>query len=251
MHVREHEIGPSSFVTEIVNRDYRTADVFRRYGIDYCCGAKWSLETICEMKGVDLFELLHELKESTRTIQLYNGLPFREWDVDFLADYIIRVHHYYLRNRLPRVQEMLRKFVSEHEKKYAYLPELESTFLQLSNDMLPHLEQEEEIIFPYIRQIAHAFESSESYASLLVRTLRKPVEQVMKQEHVFLEKLLQKMRRLTHDYTPPERACTSHKVVFHMLKEVDNDLVQHKFLENEVLFPRAIEMERILLSRND
>ena len=251
MHLRDYEIGPSSFVTDIVNRDYRTADVFRRHGIDYCCGAKWSLEVICDMKGLDLFDILHELKEATRNISLYNGLPFKDWDIDFLADFIINVHHYYLRKRLPLIRELLRKFVSEHEKKFTWLPELESSFLQLSNEVLPHLDQEEEIIFPYIRQIAHAFESSESYASLLVRTLRKPVEQVMKHEHMALVKHLQKMRRLTHDYTPPDKACTSHKVTFQLLKELDSDLMQHKFLENEVLFPRAIEMEKILLSRND
>jgi regulator of cell morphogenesis and NO signaling len=113
--------------------------------------------------------------------------------------------------------------------------------------MIPHLQQEEEIIFPYIRQLTHAFQSSESYASLLVRTMRKPIEGLMNHEHKLVGGALHKMRALTGDYTPPVNACTNHKVIFSMLKELDNDLAQHIHLENNILFPRAIEMEKILL----
>jgi regulator of cell morphogenesis and NO signaling len=113
--------------------------------------------------------------------------------------------------------------------------------------MLPHLQHEEEIIFPYIRQIAHAYDNKESYAGLLVRTLRKPVENVMHHEHEAVHKILGNMRQLTNHYTPPQHACTNHKVTFLKLLEIDNDLTQHMYLENDILFPRAIEMEKKLL----
>jgi regulator of cell morphogenesis and NO signaling len=119
----------------------------------------------------------------------------------------------------------------------------------LHNTMLPHLLQEEEVIFPYIRQIAHAYESRESYASLLVRTLRKPVEDIMHHEHKLLEKVLYQFRILTNGYTPPEASCTSHRLSFSLLRELDEDLVQHIYLENEILFPKAVLMEKELLQR--
>ena len=114
--------------------------------------------------------------------------------------------------------------------------------------MIPHLQHEEEIIFPYIRQINHAFQSRESYASLLVKVMRKPIEELMNREHEMVASSLFEIRRLTCDYTPPGNACTKHRVTFSRLKELDSDLVQHMHLENNILFPRAIEMEKYLLS---
>ncbi len=249
MFLKSYQIEPGSFVTEIVTHDYRTAEVFRKYGIEYCCGGKWPLEMVCQIKNINIKILTKELEDATRTVQVPNSLPFNEWDIDFLADYIVHVHHHYLKKQLPEIKTLLLKFADEHRKKYSYIAELEKTFLRLYNELLPHLQQEEEIIFPYIRQITHAFDSRESYASLLVRTLRKPVEEVMNHEHTSVIRAAKKMRELTHDYTAPAQACVSHKVVFLKLKELDNDLMQHMHLENNILFPRAIEMEKILLSK--
>ena len=249
MFLKSHTINGASFVTDIVTNDYRTAEVFRKYGIEYCCGGKWPLEMVCHTKNIDLKILIKELEEATRSIQLPNSLPFNEWEIDFLADYIVHVHHHYLKDQLPEIKETLQKFAEEHQEKYFYLKELEKIFLQLYNEMLPHLQQEEEAIFPYIRQLTHAFQSRESYASLLVKTMRKPIEELMNHEHEMVAGAIQRMRELTGDYTPPPRACTNHKVTFSKLKELDNDLVQHLHLENNILFPRAIDMEKILLSK--
>ena len=248
MFLKSYQIDPSSFVTEIVTKDYRTAEVFRKYGIEYCCGGKWPLDMVCQTNNIDIKTLISELELATRSIQVPNSLPFNEWSIDFLADYIVHVHHHYLKNQLPEIKMLLLKFADEHRKKYPYINDLEKIFLSLYNELLPHLQQEEEIIFPYIRQIAHAFDGGESYGSLLVKTLRKPIEEAMNHEHTSVNLATKKMRELTHDYTTPAQACVSHKVVFLKLKELDNELMQHMHLENNILFPRAIEMEKILLS---
>lgn len=249
MFLKSQQINGTSFVTDIVTNDYRTAEVFRKYGIEYCCGGKWPLEMVCHTKNIDINILIKELEDATRTVQVPNSIPFNEWDMDFLADYIVHVHHHYLKNQLPEIKSTLLKFIEEHHEKYAYLRELEKTFLQLYNEMLPHIQQEEETIFPYIRQITHAFHSQEIYASLLVKTMRKPIEELMNHEHKMVAGALYKMRELTSDYTAPARACINHKVTFSRLKELDNDLVQHMYLENNFLFPGAIEMEKELLKK--
>lgn len=238
-------------VSEIVSSDYRTADVFRKYGIDFCCGGKWPLKMVCETKDLDLGLIKKELEESVRTISIHNTLKFEEWDIDFLTDYIVNVHHQYMRKALAEAKDYLVTFVEGHEKKFPYLPELLKIFMDLSKEMFPHLQQEEAIIFPYIRQIAHAYNSNESYAGLLVRTLRKPVENVMHHEHESVNAYLHAIRNLTNHYTLPVGACVSHKVTFMKLLEIDNDLVQHIYLENDILFPRAIAMEQELLERKD
>jgi regulator of cell morphogenesis and NO signaling len=243
----ENGITVDSCPADIVKQYYQTASVFRGHGIEYCCGGKWPLKMVCETKGIDPGQLMEELQRASRTISVPGSLPFDQWKTDFLADYIINIHHEYLRRSLPEISGQLKKFVSEHAKKHPQLPELERLFNLLQTSMLPHLLQEEEVIFPYIRQIAHAYESRETYASLLVRTLRKPVEDIMHHEHKLLEKTLYQFRELTNNYTPPEASCTSHRLSFSLLKELDDDLVQHVYLENEILFPRAIAMEKELL----
>jgi regulator of cell morphogenesis and NO signaling len=238
-------------VSDIVKRDYRTADVFRKYGIDYCCGGKISLQKACEMRDIDTGDITPDLLESMRSVSIGSNLFFNEWDIDFLADYIINVHHAYLVNNLPLLRDDLERFVQGHRKKYPFLDEVQKLFEQLSKHLIPHLQQEEEIIFPYIRQIAHAYNGQEPYARLLVRTLRKPVEDVMHHEHALFEKLLNRLRTITHNYAFPHDACTAHRVVFLKLKELDNDIVQHVHLENNILFPRAIAMEKELLQKQD
>lgn len=247
--IKSHANGitADSCPADIVKRHYQTASVFRGHGIEYCCGGKWPLKMVCESHGIDQEKLMDELHRASRNISVPGTLPFENWKTDFLADYIINIHHEYLRRSLPVISDQLKKFVSEHAKKYPQLPELEKQFHALQISMIPHILQEEEVIFPYIRQIAHAYESRETYASLLVRTLRKPVEDIMHHEHKLLEKTLYRFRELTNDYNPPEASCTSHRLSFSLLKELDDDLVQHVYLENEILFPRAIAMEKELL----
>lgn len=251
MKLSRNHINRNLTVSEIVNRDYRAADVFRKYGVEYCCGGKFSLHVACEMNGVDEELLVKELEDATQAINTSNTLNFYEWHIDFLTDYIVNVHHEYLRKALPSLQDHVGRFADGHRKKFPYLDELQKAVAQLSRSFIPHLQQEEEVIFPYIRQIGHAYYSRESYASLLVRTLRKPVEQIMAHEHETTLRLLQRMRELTGDYKTPENACISHKVTFHKLEEVDNDLVKHLHLENDILFPRAIAMEKELLQLKD
>jgi len=241
------KINPLSSVSDIVNNDYRTAEVFRKHGIEYCCAGKFPLQMILESQDLDTAAIIEELELSIHPIGISRALPYEKWDTGFLIDYIVNIHHAYLKKALPDTKEQLEKFAEGHYKKYPELTELVRVFKNLTLEMLPHLQHEEEIIFPYIRQISHAFHNKASYASLLVRTLRKPVENLMHHEHESMNKILAQMRQLTNSYTPPEHCCTNHRVMFLKLLEIDTDLAQHMYLENEILFPWSIEMEKKLL----
>jgi regulator of cell morphogenesis and NO signaling len=246
-----HSINEQSLVTDIVISDYRTADVFRKYDIDFCCGGRRPLSAACEIMGLDIQFVKTELENATRVVNLPSSLQFGEWPLDFLCDYIVHVHHAYLRKALVGTKEHLHNFALGHRKKYTYLDKLEEAFALLSKLLLPHINQEEEIIFPYIKQVNRAFKGNEPFAGLLVRTLRKPLQQIMRNDHELMSKLLKQFRELTDNYTAPEKACVSHRVTFYKLRELDNDLVQHTHLENNILFPRAITIETELLQRKD
>jgi len=242
-----YHIEPSSFVTDIVIQDYRTADVFRKYDIDFCCGGKWPLDIACQNRNLNTEEVIRELQKIMNQSPSNAAIDFDSWEIDFLADYILNVHHSYLKRALPETKEQVDKFLVEHRKKFPELEEIESIMNRFINEMPPHMRQEEEIYFPYIKQIYHAHKHRESYARLLIRTLRKPIEEVMQKEHDTTGSNLNKLRSITNNYTPPANACITHKITFAKLQELDKDLVQHIHLESNILFPKAIQMEQELL----
>jgi regulator of cell morphogenesis and NO signaling len=243
------KIDASTFVTDIVTHDYRAADIFRKYDIDFCCGGKWPLDMACRAKGLETEEILKELRRAMHHTASGAVPEFDGWSIDFLADYILNVHHRYLHKALPAADEYVKRFLEGHRKKYPELSELQKIMQRLMKEIPPHMKKEEEVIFPYIKQIYHAWRHRESYASLLVRTLRKPVEEVMQSEHETVGKQLNRMREITNHYSPPANACLTHKVTFSKLQELDNDLVQHIHLENNILFPKAIALEKELLQK--
>jgi len=244
------EINEQSITTEVVKKYFRAASVFKKYGIEYCCGIPQPLKDICIAKGLDCNLVLQEVREAATIITLPSSLRFDEWKIDFLVDYLINIHHHYLRESLPYLKEQVNHFVGGHKKKYPQLEDLQREFNLLERVVIPHLDQEEDIIFPYIRQIAHAYESKEPYARLLVRTLRKPVEEMMQHEDHILDRSLNRIRFLTNNYTPPDASCMGHRLTFSLLRELDNDMVQHIYLENKMLFPRTVAMEKELLERS-
>ena len=101
------KIEPSSFVTDIVTQDYRTADVFRKYDIDFCCGGKWPLETICRNKNLATDDVIKELRWVVLQTSSNAAIDFDSWDIDFLADYILNVHHRYMDKALPEIKEQV------------------------------------------------------------------------------------------------------------------------------------------------
>lgn len=244
---QSNQIGELELVSDIVAKDYRTAIVFWKYDIDFCCGGRLPLEDACLAKAVNLQTVKDELERVIHQGSVTNTLKYKEWNLDFLMDYIIHVHHTYLKTILPLFHVRIEEFVAKHQKNYGYLPELLDIFRKLEMETWPHLSQEEEITFPYIRQMEYAYNNKEAYAGLLVRTLSKPVEEVIKHNHRLMTKFLSRIREITANYKAPENACITHKTVYALLHEIDGNLSQHLYLENDILLPKAIAMENELL----
>ncbi len=234
-------------VSGIVRSDYRTADVFRKHGINFCCSGEVSLQEACELRNIDYLKVAQELADATRSIRLSNNLQFSSWKIDFLADYITNVHHAYLYSALPNLESRLEAFVNGHQKKYPALVELQETFVELARVLIPHCKQEDEIVFPYIKQIDAAHRRNESYGNLFVRTLRKPLSCVSG-IHDEINELLQELRLNANQFNYPDKACTNHQVIYHMLREFHDDLIQHMHLENNILYPQARKIEVELLN---
>lgn len=244
------KVDDADFVTDIVKRDYRTADIFQQYGIDFCCGGKLPLNVVCENKAINLEELKKALNEAAMPYYFSSTLAYNNWSIDFLLDFILNVHHDYLKKSLPVVEKYIMTFVEGHSPKFPFLSDLKSEFDKLNAVMLPKLQEEEDIIFPYIRQIAHAYQNTEPYARLLVRTLRKPLETMMLHNQEFTNHIFSELSRLTNQYSLPADSCATQQVLYKKLQELDKDLSQHIYLENKVLYPKTIAMEQELLMQS-
>jgi regulator of cell morphogenesis and NO signaling len=248
MFLEKPEIHPNSSVASIVKGNHRTADVFRKHGIEYCCGGNGPLELACLNRGLTFHAVKKELEDAGRHVQLPPFPEYFNWNTDFLINYIVNIHHRFLKNSLPDTGVMINEFARVHQKQHPEMEQVETIFQELQDEVMPQMDYEEEIIFPYIMQIAHARDNKDSYAKLLVKTLRKPMEVIMKRQEEKLSGLIYKIRLLNNDYVLPERSCVSHTVAINRLKDLDNDLMQHIYLENDVLLPRAIMIESELLN---
>ena len=235
-------------VDEIVKADYRAADVFKKHMINYCCTGQVSLQAVCMEKNIDINQVRNDLELATRDVRIPNDLPYGEWKLEFLIDYIIYIHHDYIYRILPNLGPSLMTFASGHSKKYPEVQQVSVVFEKLSAILLLHNRHEDEIIFPYIKQIDSAFRRKEPYGNLFVRTLRKPLS-IAEKDHLQILDLLTELKQLTNHFTVPEKACTNYQVLYHKLEEFHDNLLQHKFLENNILFPRAIAVEQQLLQK--
>lgn len=233
-------------INETVKKDYRTADVFKKYQLSYCCNGNIPLKTACEAKGIDYEMVSADLKRSTKTIQLSNNLSYDEWSPAFLIDFITHIHHAYIYQTLPEFSATLESFTIGHQTKYPELNKVMELFTMLAGILMQHNRHEEEIIFPYIKQIDSAYRRKEPYGNLFVRTLRKPLQNIEK-EHLKIQDLLNELQQVTNHFTPPATACLNYLVIYKKLEELYNNLVQHKYLEHEILFPKALAIEQNLL----
>ena len=234
-------------ISEMVRKDYRIADVFKKWAINYCCGGSGTLDEVCAQRGLDKAAILIEIEQATQNVQLSNALPFDEWPFDFLIDYIFYVHHAYVKLAGPGLQQVLLQYVDGHKKKYPHLVAVEMAYNELLLTLQRQMEKEEEIIFPYLKELSSSYKQKKVYGSLLLVTLQKPANDATGSEYKELGMKLTALREAANNYQFGTDACTNHQVIYHKLKEFDADLVQHKHLENNILFPRALQMEKDLV----
>ena len=228
-------------VGEIVANDIRTAEVFKELGIDFCCNGKRMLTNACQQADIAINTVVDRLN------QLSSGerLPterFDEWNLDFLADYILNVHHEYLYKNLPLIEDLVVKVSTKHGNRYPGLQVVRQLFEELQADLLAHLHKEEIALFPFIKQSVAIQQSTQLTPDGQPLSLKAPID-CMEHEHDYAGVLLYQLKEFTNDYTPPTDACNSHRLMLSKLAELEADLMQHIHLENNILFPKALAFE--------
>jgi regulator of cell morphogenesis and NO signaling len=232
-------------VGEIVKLDFRAADVFSSYGIDFCCGGKISVAEACANAKTDeslIISALENLKNQTGSAVH----DFDSWNIGFLADYIIHTHHQYVSKAIPQILPLAQKVADVHGEHHSEVVVINELFNDLADELLSHMQKEEQILFPYIKKLVVDESAGNCADSACFGTVIGPIS-VMEQEHENAGVNLKKLYQLSNGYTPPEDACNTFRVLYGKLKEFEDDLHRHIHLENNILFPKAIEMEQTLL----
>lgn len=222
---------------QIVAKDARKASIFKKYGIDFCCGGNMTISEACEELGLDEIEIRQELLaiEST-TVMTDRNMVFDEWSPTFLADYIINQHHNYVKSTLPDLQHYAEKVARVHGAQNSELFEINDLVQEVCVEMSEHMEKEERILFPFIKALFSTNEHREEMFS----EIQMPIK-LMEEDHLKVGNALKAIRRISNNYSLPPHACGSYSFLFKMLDEFENDLHMHIHLENNILFPKAIE----------
>ncbi len=238
-------ISGTTKVREIAVANSRAKKVLEDAGVDYCCGGEKSLHEVCMHTGVSTEDILKRLKENSQQA----GPEETNWasaNLGELTRHIVEKHHNYVRETIPRVGALLAKVKAKHGENHPELAEIEGQFLDLGQEMYSHMQKEEQILFPYIERLERAKEGKAQLEPPFFQTVRNPVHMMM-QEHDSAGEALKAMRKLSSGYQIPAGACESYREVYRSLAEFEADMHTHVHLENNILFPRAVELEAKIL----
>ena len=225
---------------DIVSRDIRAGAILDRYGLDYCCGGSRTLVEGCAERGIDVQRVLSDLQ----ALDPASG-ETPEQNLPKLIDYIVSRHHAYIRESMPVVQQHLGKVVAAHGERHSELALVATEFSRVSEGLALHMVKEEQVLFPYIRALAEAAIEDLPPPPDMFGTIQNPIR-MMEIEHQDAGEGLAGIRELTRGYAPPEDACRTYRLVLQELEGFEEDLHRHVHLENNVLFPKAVELEEQL-----
>lgn len=231
-------------IGEMAATDFRKAEVFRKYGLDFCCRGKNTLEEACDRKGVDTAQVAAELEAIDNHVP-QSDQNFTDWEADKLADYIVNTHHKYVTDSHPILHEFTAKVARVHGDKHPELLEVAHYFHEIAEELELHMQKEEHILFPYIKQLYKAKKAGVEIGRPPFGTIQNPIA-MMEAEHISAGNITEKLKEITSDFTPPTDACNTYRVLYAKLDEYEKDLHKHIHLENNILFPMAIELEKEL-----
>lgn len=230
----------SKSLAQIVNNNHRAAAVFEKYHLDFCCKGKRTLEQACNEKDLKIEEIIADLETAEQSANENTAINFNEMTLGQLSEYIVMTHHSYVQKEMPQILSYLQKVASKHGDRHPEMWKVLALFVAVKEELEQHMKKEEEILFPRIQETEKwVNEGKEIHISHTY--LLSPVK-MMEQEHDHAGELLAEINKLTDNYQPPADACTTYKLSFAALQAFELDLHQHVHLENNILFPKALQL---------
>ncbi len=228
-------------LAEIVSEKFKTASVFEKYNLDYCCNGMRSLQQACEEEDLPVNDIVEDIKN------IYshsgNSLDFTCIKLYQLAEYIVYTHHSFMKREMPRILSFLEKVSNKHGTLHNELYKISELFVELSNEMMRHINVEETIVFPRIKQLEQNGFEPIPFDIKHYQYLELPIID-MEDDDEDADNKMDIIRKLTNNYTPPADSCTTFKLLYASLEAFEVDLHQYVHLENNILFPKALQVEK-------
>ena len=202
------------------------------------------MKEACAEKGLDVTKVEQELQQADK-MPSSRPIPYGDWSLDFLADYIVNTHHSYVRKTLPDITAYAEKVMKVHGNLHPELLRIHQLVGEINAELTAHLIKEEKILFPYIKALLAAKDNTQPVQEAQFGTVQNPIN-MMEMEHELVGKNLDEIRKLSNNYLLPQDACASYSLLYRMLDEFEEDLHLHIHLENNILFPKALEIEKQL-----
>ena len=237
-------INSETTVREVALMVPESTRLFEKLKIDYCCGGNQALAEACASAGVAVDNVMEMLAGVTQTNSSDNvSLVFQNASLPELITHILDTHHVFTKSEMDRIQSLADKVLAAHGGNHPELVHLDELITRLCADLKPHMFKEEQILFPYIVAMAEAADQKRTVPFAPFGTVNNPVRMMMR-EHDTAGDILRELRALTCDYTVPDDACISYQTLYQSLENFEKDLHQHIHLENNILFPKAMDLER-------
>ncbi len=230
-------------VREIAVESPESVRVFESLGIDYCCGGKRPLSDACSHARVDVDRVLELLATASRDSQAPEAGGWDQKPLGDLIVHIVETHHGFVRRETPRIASLLTKVAAKHGPLHPEINQIEPLFTAIGQELATHMLKEEQVLFPYIARMEQATLSGNPLPEAFFGSVQRPIANMVA-EHDDAGALLSQIRELSHGYTAPNGVCPTFLALYAGLEEFERDLHQHIHLENNILFPRAIEMEK-------
>ncbi|MFZ1749985.1 MAG: iron-sulfur cluster repair di-iron protein [Saprospiraceae bacterium] len=230
-------------IGDMVSENIKYSHVFKKYGIDFCCGGGVTIQKACQKGNIDIEKLMADLKsveENVLPSQNYNN-----WSMDFLCDHIINTHHQYVREGLSLLKVYGEKVAKVHGDKAPELIRIHQLIEILAAELISHMHKEEQILFPFIKSMVDAGRHDRKLPTPPFGSIDHPIH-MMEDEHEVAGDILKEISSISNKFTPPIWACNTYKALFSKLDEFEQDLHIHIHLENNILFPKAKMLEQKL-----
>lgn len=237
-----NDVSTTTTIGDVVSRDLRSAAVFSRYGIDFCCGGRRTIEDACRAVGEDPAVVLRDLARLATSSDAPEDRS--TWSPPRMLDHVLEHHHAYVRRQIPVIQGYLIKLTGKHGTSRPELVRVQELFTGLARELVHHMEKEERILFPYIRALIAARAANAPLPPTPFGTIQNPVR-MMEAEHQQAGQDLWLLRGLTNGFQPPADACATWRACYAELAAFERDLHEHVHLENNLLFPAAARLEEI------
>jgi len=235
------KVKKENTVAEVVVNNIKAAHIFKKYGIDFCCGGGITLEKACKKNKADYDALKAEIEALDSNVsKSYN---YDKWELDFLIDHIVNIHHAYVEESIPILLQYANKVAKVHGHHYAEVVKINSLVEEVVKELAAHMKKEELILFPYIKQQIKALKEGVKPPTPHFGSVNNPIN-MMLDEHESAGDIFKEIANLSNNYTPPDEACNTFRALYSKLEEFEQDLHQHIHLENNILFPKAIQLEQ-------